>query len=421
MRHLRSIFYALVLAPSIWVLIGVGFTNDLSSRGRDFFSAESISGLLLVIFAGILVTILAFSPISPAGPALTGTAFLGVTIWAWNSPAEYAALWAPEVAKEGFDLSRPGYGLAALLAVPLMTTALSARRWARYEPPVLPIIGEIGRFRGAAKAPGIPVAIEQTTVIRPATTGFPTNTSAPAADRTVAINSGTPAADRTVALGSGIPATDRTVALGSGVPAADRTIAFGSPAVKPTPPAAAPAARPTPAVKPAPAPAVKPAPAPAVVPTPAEDRTMALPSIDRATALTPPKPAPPKPAAQPVPPARPAQNLQQASAAQAVQQPTPKNLHQAGLAKSLQQSGLAQELKLSGSAQQAKPAQPKPAQPQAAPPKAAQSPGEQPTQLMQQVKPVQPGASEPTAPLRPGDPDATTMIPGQRQPPAIES
>jgi hypothetical protein len=199
MRHLRSIFYALVLAPCIWVLLAVGFTDDLSSRGRDFFAAESISGLLLLIFSGILFSILAAGPVSPAGPVLAGAAYLGVTVWAFNAPASYAALWAPEVAKEGFDLSRPGYGLAAVLAVPLLGTALSARRWARYEPPVLPIIGEIGRFRGAAKVAGTTVAAEQTTVIR---TGVP-------ADPTVAINIGA-AGDRTAV----VPSAERTEMLG---------------------------------------------------------------------------------------------------------------------------------------------------------------------------------------------------------------
>ncbi|MEU8237728.1 hypothetical protein AB0C07_05755 [Actinoplanes missouriensis] len=224
MRHLRSILYALVLAPSIWILAGVGFTDDLSSRGRDFFAAESVSGLLLVLFAGILYAILTFAPVSPAGPVLAGVAYLSVTIWAWNSPAAYAALWSPEVSKEGFDLSRPGYGLAALLAIPLIGTALSARRWARYEPPVLPIIGEIGRFRGKATVSTAPLSIAETTVIRAGrpitddrTVAIPAaapDPAVPAADRTVAV----PGADRTVAF----PTNDRTVAVRS----ADQTVAI---------------------------------------------------------------------------------------------------------------------------------------------------------------------------------------------------
>jgi len=278
MRHLRSIFYALVLGPSIWVLVGVGFTNDLSSRGREFFSIESISGLLLLIFAGILYAILTFAPVSPAGPVLTGAAFLGVTIWAFNSPEAYASLWAPEVAKDGFDLSRPGYGLAGLLAIPLLGTALSARRWARYEPPVLPIIGEIGRFRGAAKVAGTPVAAEQTTVIRPATTppglapavpatpvtfppAAPVSPASPrAADRTVAFPPA-PSADVTVALPTiGRPAA--TPAQPSVTPPPARPSVQPSPAPQATPPAhsAAPAPQATPPVhSAAPAPQAPPA------------------------------------------------------------------------------------------------------------------------------------------------------------------
>ncbi|GGN28034.1 hypothetical protein [Actinoplanes campanulatus] len=258
MRHLRSIFYALVLAPSIWVLSGVGFTHDLSSRGRELFAAESISGLLLLIFAGILYAILAFAPVSPAGPVLAGAAYLGVTIWAWQSPAAYAALWAPEVSKEGFDLSRPGYGLAALLAVPLLGTALSARRWARYEPPVLPIIGEIGRFRGAAKVAGIPVSIAETTVIR---VGTP-------ADRTEVVT----ATDSTAA----VTATDSTAA----VTATDRTV------IMPAVPASAPSARPATS---APAPAAGPA-----TPVAASDPTVAirLPEAEPTTVLATPSEKP---------------------------------------------------------------------------------------------------------------------------------
>jgi hypothetical protein len=229
MRHLRSIFYALVLAPCIWVLLAVGFTDDLSSRGREFFTAESVSGLLLLIFSGILFSILAAGPVSPAGPVLAGAVYLGVTVWAFNAPEAYAALWSPDISKEGFDLSRPGYGLAAVLAVPLLGTALSARRWARYEPPVLPIIGEIGRFRGAAKVIGTPVAAEQTTVIR---TGVP-------ADPTVALNRPADSADRTVAFNS-VPANrapaDRTEVVANN----DRTVFVTQPQSPAAPKPAAP-------------------------------------------------------------------------------------------------------------------------------------------------------------------------------------
>jgi hypothetical protein len=165
LRHIRSILYALVLAPAVWVLAGAGFNHDFTGRGRDSFATESYTGLLLLLLAGAAYGILLFAPISPAGPFLAGLAFLGVALWALAAPASYAGAWPPGASRDSFDLSRPGYGLAAMLAVPLICTALSARRWARYEPPVLPIIGQIGRPRGAAAVAGTPIAIAETAVI----------------------------------------------------------------------------------------------------------------------------------------------------------------------------------------------------------------------------------------------------------------
>ncbi|HEV7963983.1 MAG TPA: hypothetical protein VGP57_15710 [Actinoplanes sp.] len=152
MRHLRSILYALVLAPAVWVLCGVGFTGDLIGR-------------LPLLLAGAAYAILIFAPISPAGPVLGGLAFLGVGLWALAAPSSYANVWAPNVSGEGFDLSLPGRGLALLLAVPMICTGLSARRWAEYEPPVLPLIGPLGRARGAATVAGIPISVAETEVL----------------------------------------------------------------------------------------------------------------------------------------------------------------------------------------------------------------------------------------------------------------
>lgn len=152
MRHLRSILYALVLAPAVWVLCGVGLTRETTGW--------ALAPLLL---GGAAYAILLFAPISPAGPVLSGLVFLGAGGWALVAPDSYGSVWPAG----GLDLSRPGYALAAILALPLLSTALSARRWASYEPPQIPIIGTIGRARGRAAAPGSPMASEPTAVIHP--------------------------------------------------------------------------------------------------------------------------------------------------------------------------------------------------------------------------------------------------------------
>ncbi|MEV6598130.1 hypothetical protein AB0M36_14795 [Actinoplanes sp. NPDC051346] len=156
MRHLRSILYALVLAPAAWILCGVGFDQDLTGRARDNGGVESLGGPMLLLLAGAAYGILLFAPISPAGPLLAGLAFLGVGLWARIAPEAYAGSWPADITKDGFNVSTPGYGLVLLLAVPLVGTALSARRWAGYEPPQVVLVGTIGRARGAAPVPGMP-------------------------------------------------------------------------------------------------------------------------------------------------------------------------------------------------------------------------------------------------------------------------
>jgi hypothetical protein len=172
-RHFRSIFYAVVLAPAVWVLVGVGLTHDLTARGRDGFAAESLTGLMLLLLGGAAYGILVFVPISPLGPFVAGLVFFGVSVWAIEWPAGYAGAWPRGMVKDGFDLSRPGYGLAALLAVPLLLTVLSVRRWSGFEPVVLPIIGPVGRARGAAAVAGTPVAAMQTAVFTVPAVGRP--------------------------------------------------------------------------------------------------------------------------------------------------------------------------------------------------------------------------------------------------------
>jgi hypothetical protein len=130
-RHLRSILYALVLAPAVWTLCGVGFTRDLTGRARTEQSIEQWSGLLLLVLAGAAYAILLLPRLSPAGPGLAGSAFLGVSVWVLVDPGSFEGLWPHNVTKDGFDLILPAYGLAALLAVPLLCTTLSARRWRR--------------------------------------------------------------------------------------------------------------------------------------------------------------------------------------------------------------------------------------------------------------------------------------------------
>jgi len=186
-RHLRSILYALVLAPAVWVLCGAGFARDLTGR-------SSWAGLLLVL-AGAAYAVLLLGPISPIGPLIAGLVFLALGTWGMTAPDSYASIWPSGAVRDDFDLSRPGYALAVLLAVPLACTALSARRWAGREPmvgaPGDSLGGALGGdARGAAAAPGTPVAAESTAVLT-----APASASTPPARPAVPTVPGSPSAD----------------------------------------------------------------------------------------------------------------------------------------------------------------------------------------------------------------------------------
>jgi hypothetical protein len=176
-RHLRSIMYALVLAPTVWALCGVGFAPGLTIGARP---AAHLTGLLVLLLAGAVYAVLLLPRLSPAGPAGAGLVFLALSGWDLLSPDSLHSLWPPAWSPDGVDLTMPGNGLAVLLAAPLLGTALDIRRWRAPAGPALP--------------PAAPAALDdsaQTTAVRPAApagdlaadpTGGTTQIVAPSAD-----------------------------------------------------------------------------------------------------------------------------------------------------------------------------------------------------------------------------------------------
>ena len=165
MRHLRSILYALVLAPAVWILCGVGFTQDIAGRARAEGGVEQFTGILLLVLAGTAYAILLLTRLSPAGPALAGLVFLGASVWALVDPGSFQGLWSPSVTKDGFDLTLPAKGLAAMLAVPLLCTAVNVRRWRK---PDHPDLTDPGTFAWPFERPRHPG-----TLVVPGVTGVP--------------------------------------------------------------------------------------------------------------------------------------------------------------------------------------------------------------------------------------------------------
>jgi hypothetical protein len=134
MRHLGSIALAIVLTPLLYVLAGVGeikfATNGAkiaAGQGTDW-TAIGI-GAAAIVIAGGLFALLVMARISPLGPVIAALALIGVTVWAVLKQASLIKLLGHSVFGINGAAEAPLSGLALLLAVPLVITIASPRRW----------------------------------------------------------------------------------------------------------------------------------------------------------------------------------------------------------------------------------------------------------------------------------------------------
>ncbi|HEU0240659.1 MAG TPA: hypothetical protein VFR11_15475 [Micromonosporaceae bacterium] len=131
MRHLGSIALSIVLAPVIFVLVGVGQAKVALNLGlaQTRWSEFGI-GVAALLVAAACCAVLTLTRVSPAGPALIGLVFLAVAIVAVAVPSSIL----PHVGNGLFgvrgDTTLPlQSGVLMLIAVPLLATVFSARRW----------------------------------------------------------------------------------------------------------------------------------------------------------------------------------------------------------------------------------------------------------------------------------------------------
>lgn len=131
MRHLLSVLLALVLAAIVYV--GAGFSAawfaEASAQG-DTDVAKGLLGLGAAVVAGGLYSILVLARISPMGPVLAGLLYLGVGAWAITNPKLFADTMPALLGVNGALRAAVPFG-TSLLAVPLLITVFSPRRWRR--------------------------------------------------------------------------------------------------------------------------------------------------------------------------------------------------------------------------------------------------------------------------------------------------
>jgi hypothetical protein len=134
MRHLLSVLLAVVLAPLVWVLTAVGLDRTATTRPTaGELSVEVLAGPGLLVLAGVAYAVLVVPRLSPLGPFLAGLAFLGAVAWPLVDRGSFDDLTSRRLLGIDLALALPADGVAALLAVPLLATVVSPRRWRRHE------------------------------------------------------------------------------------------------------------------------------------------------------------------------------------------------------------------------------------------------------------------------------------------------
>jgi hypothetical protein len=134
MRHLGSLLLSLVCAAAIYVLAGIGTVKAADvhgDTGTDWAATAITFGALIA--AGLLYLMLMVTRLSPLGTVAAGLVLLGVTLWAmfWTDsftgtmPADIGSIEDAGVIAAG--------PLTAILAIPLLCTLFSRRRWQRYD------------------------------------------------------------------------------------------------------------------------------------------------------------------------------------------------------------------------------------------------------------------------------------------------
>jgi hypothetical protein len=145
MRHLGSIALSLLLGPIVYAFVGVGLVN-VTGAPADWYKTDPapvLTGLAAYGVAGLLYAVLMMTRISPLGPVLAGLGYAGLTAWALFDGESMTDALSYRIGDSDEVLTRPAYGVALLLAVPLLATIVSPRRWRRSaNPPAAPATEE---------------------------------------------------------------------------------------------------------------------------------------------------------------------------------------------------------------------------------------------------------------------------------------
>jgi hypothetical protein len=173
-RHLLSIILSLVLGPLIYVAAGYSAVKlTVATAGATMSWGDAALGLVAAVLAGGCYAILVMARLSPFGPILAGLIYLGVTLWALLDTAGFGSSLPASVLGEHGVLQAPAGAGTVLLAVPLLATVFSPRRWRNTTAPLGEGAAPVYPSDTASAAPNYgepPVASYEAPVYTPSST-----------------------------------------------------------------------------------------------------------------------------------------------------------------------------------------------------------------------------------------------------------
>jgi cell division septation protein DedD len=137
MRHTMSLLLSIILAPLVYISAGVATVKvDAANAASSYDWASAALGVCAGLLAGAMYAILVMARLSPFGPVLAGLGYTGLTLWAVLDRSGFASAFGVDLFGSNHTLIAPVGAGTLLLAVPLLFTIFSPRRWRRSASPV---------------------------------------------------------------------------------------------------------------------------------------------------------------------------------------------------------------------------------------------------------------------------------------------
>jgi hypothetical protein len=134
MRHLGSLVLCLVVGVLVYLLGGISFSKwgeAQTNSGASHYTAVAVM-LVAAMAAGGLYGLLMLARLSPIGMVVAGLVFFGVALWSFFSFSSFANVVPNDVLgvrSAGIAAAGP---VSLILAMPLLLTVFSPRRWRRW-------------------------------------------------------------------------------------------------------------------------------------------------------------------------------------------------------------------------------------------------------------------------------------------------